>query len=126
MNTAFFCVLIASLLPILWIGVAKLVGGFSLEDNTHPRLSLDNLAGKAQRAKWAHDNSWEAFGPFAAAVIIGSICQVDQGTLNLVASLFILFRIFYGLAYIYDFPTLRSFLWSGGMLCNVVIYYLCL
>lgn len=120
MSLAFWCVFIAGLLPMLWVGYAKFsVRGYN---NHSPRKFLEALTGKAQRAKWAHDNSWEAFAPFAAAVIIASYVGVEQNILDALAICFILCRILYGFAYILDKATIRSLLWFGGFVCVVALY----
>ena len=67
MTTAFWCVLVAALLPICAVGLAKASAGF---DNQAPREWLGRLGGWRARAHAAHLNSFEAFAPFAAAVII--------------------------------------------------------
>ena len=35
---------------------------------------------------------------------------------------FVGFRVAYTLAYIYDKPTLRSLLWSGGVFCVIGLF----
>jgi uncharacterized MAPEG superfamily protein len=35
---------------------------------------------------------------------------------------FIVFRVFYTLAYLHDRPTLRSLLWIGGLLCVIGLF----
>ena len=39
-------------------------------DNRAPRAGIEQLTPRQQRAYWAHLNAFEAFPPFAAAVII--------------------------------------------------------
>lgn len=114
MTIAYWCVLIAALLPYVWVVMAKVSKpGFN---NHQPRIFLDTLDGWGQRANWAQVNSFEAFPAFAAAVIIASqIAVIEQGTLNALAALFIVCRVLYGVFYITDRATLRSLVWFVGV-----------
>lgn len=124
MTFAFLCVLIASFLPIVWAGYAKMTAGFSIKDNESPRSFMESLKGKAQRANWAQQNSWEAFAPFAAAVIIANICQANPQRIDLYAGTFIVARILYGIFYIADLAKLRSTVWMIGITATGGLYYL--
>jgi uncharacterized MAPEG superfamily protein len=124
MTIAYICVLIAGILPLVWVGYAKFACGFKLKDNAAPRDYLETLKGKGQRANWAQQNSWEAFAPFAAAVIIASLCKADPQRIDLYAGTFIVARVLYGFFYIIDQPTLRSLVWMIGMAATYGLYYL--
>ena len=78
MTTAYWCVLIAAYLPIAWTGMAKFGAGGKDFDNAAPRAMLAKLDGWRQRANWAQLNGFEAFPPFAAAVIIAHLLAVPQ------------------------------------------------
>lgn len=119
MTIAFWCVLVASLLPMTWIAYAKLSIGFN---NRSPRADLEKCSGKPLRAKWAHDNSWEALIMFVAAVIIATYVGAEEERIDFLAVTFIGCRILYGFAYIYDKPTCRSIVWFGGLICIVGLY----
>lgn len=124
MTIAFYCVLVASILPIIWVGFAKVKMGFNLKDNHTPRDLLENATGMAKRANWAQANSWEAFAPFAAAVIISHTCLVKQIYIDVAAITFIVARIFYGIFYIYDLAILRSLVWFIGFISTISMYYM--
>ena len=124
MNIAYFCVFIASLLPIAFIGFSKFTGGFKLGNNHDPRRFLNKMEGKQYRAKCAHDNSWEAFAPFAAAVILASISSVEQSLLDKLAIGFIVSRVAFGVSYIFDKPTLRSTFYFLALICVITLFYL--
>ena len=114
MTIAFSCVLIAALLPYIWTGLAKI--SQPNFNNHQPRKFLEKLTGWGQRAKWAQDNSFEAFPAFAAAVIIASyIGKIDPNTLNMLTILFILCRLLHGIFYITNQATLRSIVWLIGI-----------
>ena len=117
MNFAFWCILIAAFLPYLWGTLSKTSGRY---DNAQPRLQ--SKTGWRQRADWAQQNSWEAFAPFAAAVLVAHTAHAAQATTDLLAGLFIVFRIGHGAAYLANRPTLRSLSWLGGILCVIGLF----
>lgn len=119
MTIAYWCVLIAAFLPILYTGIAKFSGkGFN---NRRPRDFQASLTGYRQRAHWAHLNSLEAFPPFAAAVIIAHQIGLDRATLDALAIAFIVARLAYGACYLADWPGLRSLAWVIGTGCWVAM-----
>ena len=83
---------------------------------------LAGLDGWQKRADWAQMNAYEAFPPFAAAVIIAQLAQVGEFTINILAGLFIVFRILHGVFYIRDIGALRSLVWLGGFLCVIGLF----
>lgn len=115
MTTAYWCVLIAALLPILWAGAAK--AGARGYNNARPREFLGALSGWPSRANFAQQNSHEAFPPFAAGVIIAHLCNAPQPTVDALALTFIAARVVYGLCYVADLAGLRSLVWLLGFTC---------
>jgi uncharacterized MAPEG superfamily protein len=122
MTFAYWCVLVAALMPFAWTVSAKGGGRFRNRDNHNPREFLEKLSGWQKRAHWAQLNSFEAFPAFAAAVIIAHIAGAEQGTVNALAAVFILARIAYGLLYITDHARLRSVAWFVGIGCVVGLF----
>jgi uncharacterized MAPEG superfamily protein len=120
MTFAYWCVLLAAFLPLVWVGAAKMGGGDY--DNARPRLFLEHLTGWQQRANWAQKNAYENFPPFAAGVIIAHAVSVNQMTLDALAGAFLTARILHGVAYIYDKATLRSIIWVLGFFCMVGLF----
>ena len=120
MTFAFWCVLLAALLPIIWVGVAKT--GADDYDNRKPRIFLSNLKDWPQRANWAQYNAYEAFPPFAAAVIIAHVVGANQLAVDILAGIFLILRISHGIFYIRDQATLRSASWSLGFLCVIGLF----
>jgi uncharacterized MAPEG superfamily protein len=117
---AYWTILVAALLPYVTVGLAK--GGRSGYDNATPRAWAERLAGWKRRAEWAHRNHFEAFGPFAAAVIVANLAHAAPGRIDLLAGLFIVCRVAYTLAYLADRPTLRSVLWMCGIACVIALF----
>ena len=119
MTTAYWCVLAAALTPYLAVVLAKWRPGF---DNHAPRAWLDWQSGWRQRADWAHRNCFEAFAPFAAAVIIAHLAHAPQPRIDALALTFVAARLAYIALYIADQASLRSLVWSLGMLSVVGLF----
>ena len=120
MTIAYWCVLVAALLPFVFTGIAKFSGpGFN---NARVRDFQAKLEGARARAHWAHLNSFEAFPPFAAGVIIAHQLHVAQGRIDALALTFIAARIVYGAMYIANLPTLRSLVWLIALGCTVALF----
>lgn len=119
MTTAYWMILVAGLLPYWPTGVSKWRRSY---DNAAPRAGIDQLPAKQQRAYWAQLNAFEAFPLFAAAVIIAQLAGAGQQRVDMLAVAFVVFRILYTLAYVYDRPALRSLLWTGGLLCVIGLF----
>lgn len=121
MTTAFWCVLVAGLLPIVWAGVAK-AGGGRRYDNARPREFLAELEGYRQRANWAQQNSYETYPLFVAGVLIASLAGAPQPTVDALAVAFVVARVLYGIFYITDRSTLRSLTWLAAFGCVVGMF----
>jgi uncharacterized MAPEG superfamily protein len=121
MSIAYWCVLIAALLPIVLVSYAKL--GVE-SDNRYPREDYDNLPPAKRRAYAAHQNAYENFPFFAAAVIIATTMGANPGTLNMLAIAYVVIRVIHGLLYINNIPPLRSAAYGLGLIVNIAIFVL--
>jgi uncharacterized MAPEG superfamily protein len=127
MTIANWCVLIACLLPIVAVGLAKSVsirvsrrnGGY---DNNNPRLWALSLTGWQQRAHAAQLNSFEALPLFISAVVLAQQAQVAQARIDTLAVIFILIRVAYLVAYLMNLGLLRTAIWTTGILVCVAIF----
>ncbi|HFC5252995.1 TPA: MAPEG family protein [Neisseria gonorrhoeae] len=123
MTFAYWCILIACLLPLFCAAYAKKAGGFRFKDNHNPRGFLAHTQGAAARAHATQQNGFEAFAPFAAAVLTAHATgNAGQATVNTLAGLFILFRLAFIWCYIADKAALRSLMWAGGFACTVGLF----
>jgi len=120
MTIAFWCVLIAGLMPFVYAGIAK--AGDKTFNNRRPRDWYESVTGYRRRAWWAQQNSLEAFALFAAAVIIAHLSGVSQPTADALAIAFIAFRVAYGICYLADIHLARSLMWLGGLVCCVWLF----
>ena len=120
MSIAYWCILIAAVLPYVWTAVGKsAVRGYDNRDprgwiakQTHPRV---------QRGNAAHLNAFEAFPAFAAAVLMAQFAGVDPGRVSMLAMAFVVFRVLHGLSYLADRDTLRSLSWLLGIVCVLAL-----
>jgi uncharacterized MAPEG superfamily protein len=102
------CLVLAAILiyvPFVVVAIARFQVGY---DQSAPRALFDKLPPYAQRATWAHENSFEAFSLFAPAVLAAYVTG-QNSTLALGAAIaHVVGRLFYSLFYILDVPLLRS------------------
>jgi uncharacterized MAPEG superfamily protein len=120
MTIAYWCVLVAALLPYAATGVAK-VGGERFS-NRYPRRWLEQQQGFRARANAAQANGFEAFPLFAAAVIVAHLSGAPQARIDVLAVLFVLARIAYVVCYVADWHWARSAVWLVGLLAAVAIF----
>ena len=127
-TVAYWCVLIAALLPIVCagiaksgrIGVARSKGGY---DNVNPREWLARQTDWRARANGAQANSFEALPFFIGAVIIAHQLGAPQARLDVLAFLFIVLRLLYIMMYVADLATVRSVLWVMALVANIAILF---
>ena len=118
MSIAYWCILIAAVLPFIWVGFAK--SGAPGYNNKDPRGWIgkqDNY--RVRNAYSAHLNAFEAFPAFAAGVLMAQVAGVDPGQVNLLAMAFVGFRVFHGVFYLASVPLMRSLVWLGGFACAI-------
>ncbi len=120
MAIPYVCILIAALLPYLWTTVAKASG--PRFDNRDPRRWLSKQENpRVHRANNAHLNAFEAFAPFAAAVLMAQWAGVDPQRITWLAVAFIVLRVLHGLLYLANKALARSLVWLLGFLCMLAL-----
>lgn len=124
MAIAYWCILIAALLPYVWVFVAKTSG--ERYNNRNPRAWVAKQEGnyKVQRANAAHLNGFEAFPAFVAGVLMAQLAGVPANLVTPLAIGFVVARVLHGVFYLADMHTLRSLIWLVGMLCAVALMVL--
>ena len=120
MPVAYWCILIAALLPLGLVGYAK----SGSRDNNTPRDSAERLAGAKRRAYAAHQNAFESFPFFAVAVVAALAFGAGTTTLNTWALIYIVSRLVYSWLYIIDRPSLRSAAYGVALIANIAIFVL--
>jgi len=127
-TVAYWCVLMAALLPFACallaksggIGKPPRDGGF---DNGDPRGWLARQTDWQARANAAQANSFEALPLFIGAVIIAHQLGAPQTRLDILAVLFVTLRVIYISMYVAGLPTIRSAIWALALLVNLGILF---
>ena len=118
MSIAYWCVLIAALLPYVWVSFAK--GGAADYNNKDPRgWVAKQQSYRIRNANAAHLNAFEAFPAFVAGVLMAQLAGVPASLVTPLAVAFVVARIFHGWFYLLDMHAMRSLSWLLGMLCAV-------
>ena len=125
---AYWCVLVAALLPIVCAGIAKYglmrmspeKGGY---DNHNPRVWLAQQTDWRGRANAAQANTFEALPFFFATVVIAHQLQASQSRLDLLAIAFVALRIGYIALYVANFANARSAVWALALFVNIGILF---
>ena len=120
MTIAYACLLFMGLFPYVAAGIAK--KGFENYDNSMPRHWLAKQTGFRARANAAQANLFESLPLFFAAVIIASINNAPQTRIDLLALGFVATRIAFLICYLADWPTIRTIVWSIGLICVIAIF----
>jgi uncharacterized MAPEG superfamily protein len=127
-STAFWCVFCAGAIPYLLLFLTGLPARHHASrwgagyDNSDPRKSADRLAGWRRRAHQAQLNSYESFGPFAAAVIIAQVQRGPLMLIDMLAVAYVALRLIYSTFYIADLSSARSTVWAFAMGLILVLF----
>ena len=127
-TVAYWCILVAALLPIVCAGIAKYGmmrtpprdGGY---DNNNPRIWLAQQTDWRARANAAQANTFEALPFFFVAVVIAHQLQAAQTRLDILALMFVVLRIAYITMYAANWASARSLVWALGLLVNIAILF---
>lgn len=127
MSIANTCVLIAAVLPIVTMGLAKGAtagkrrsdGGY---DNNNPRDWAARQEGWKGRAAAAHSNGFEILPIFVFAVLAAQGAGLEQGRTDQLAMAFIAARLAYIAIYLADIAALRSVVWAVGLGVAIAIF----
>lgn len=127
MNTLLICLFIAVILPYLTkipVAIAmQKAGGY---DNHYPRDQQAGLTGFGARAAAAHQNSFESLLIFSTAVLAALATQNQTDLINNMAMLHIAARLVYHVLYLLNMASLRSLVWSVGLVSSLIILGSCL
>ncbi len=101
--------------------MAKLPGGYN---NNDPRTQAQLLDGRGRRAYNAHMNGFEAFAPFAIALLVAAGASSHFQLVCYLGIAFCVFRTIYIFAYLGDNASLRSGMWTMGVLMIAALFVL--
>ncbi len=128
-SLAYWCVLVAALLPLACAGLAR-AGKFGIPrreggyDNESPRVWLARQKDWRARANAAQANSFEALPLFMAAVIIAHQLGAHQARLDILAFLWVVLRILYVMMYVSGFGRARTMVWGAALAVNIGILFI--
>jgi uncharacterized MAPEG superfamily protein len=119
----YLCLLLAAMLiyvprVVVLRAQTKQPGGL---DNNLPRAQQAKLEGLGARANGAHQNSFEAFAPFAAGVLACKAAGVDADEIAFLSMAFVAIRAAYIGLYLSDRASARSLTWLAGLLCTLAL-----
>jgi uncharacterized MAPEG superfamily protein len=109
--------------PFLVVSYARFSIGY---DSSAPRTMFDKLPPYAQRATWAHQNSFETFMVFSIAAMMAYVTGVNSPWAVVAAIAFIVARLLYSIFYILNIPILRSLMFAIGGLGSATLFILSL
>ncbi|MEH1952026.1 MAG: MAPEG family protein [Nostoc sp.] len=107
--------------PFLLVAYAR--GRIGPEMLSTPRALFDKLPPYAQRATWAHQNTFEAFMIFAAAALMAYVTGVNSFTAQVAAIAFVVARLLYSIFYILNIPLLRSLMFGVGSIASATLMF---
>jgi len=84
-------------------------------DYSAPRAMFDKLPAYAQRATWAHQNSFEVFSLFAASALMVLVSGKSSESTTVLILGFLAARLAFSFFYIINVPILRSLMWAVSM-----------
>ncbi len=108
-------------LPFLAVAYNRLQLGY---DQSAPRAMFDKMPPYAQRATWAHENSFEAFMLFSAAALMAYVTGVTSDSAVIAAITFVGARFLYSIFYIVNIPLARSLMFAIGSLSYWTLFVL--
>jgi uncharacterized MAPEG superfamily protein len=125
MTIPLWSLLVASLLPYIWFGVASGLRKqeFGVADNRHPRLQEAQQTDRGARAMGASANAFEALSVFAPAVIVAHLRAAGSPVATVLAIAWLLLRVVHGIAYLGDKPALRTACFALASVCAIALYF---
>ena len=112
---------ILTYLPFLVVGFARAKVGY---DMSAPRAMFDKLPGYAQRATWAHQNSFEGLIIYTASAMMAYVTGVESPWAEKAAIAFLGARLLYSAFYILDIPLARSLMFAIGSTASATLFVL--
>lgn len=127
MTTLILCLLFTVILPYL----VKIPVGYAMQkaggyDNNYPREQQARLEGFGARAVAAHQNCFESLAVFSAAALTAIATNNLNSTIQILAIVYVVSRIFYVFLYWMNLASLRSTVWFIGLISCISILWLCL
>ena len=120
---AYWILLVGALMPFPLVIIAKASRDY---DNTDPRNPAAVNTPLRRSAYGAHQNCLEAFPPLAVAVLLAALRHAPAETVNILAVVWLAFRLVYAACYLTRRGALRSLSWAGATACSLAIFVMAL
>lgn len=117
----YLCVLLAAVAPYALVLSGRIGDRIDIRA---PRASSAMQTGWRQRSYWAHLNAFEAFAPFAAAVLMARLEGVPSWKVANLALAFLAARVLHGGFYLADKGRLRFLAFIAGCACSMAVMIL--
>lgn len=114
-------IVLAAFLPFIAAISAK-AGGKHFS-NHQPREWLAQQTGWRARANAAQANTFEALPFFYAALLYAYFNSSNQELAQILVIVWLLLRLLYLLAYLFDKALLRSLIWFVALVCNISLLF---
>ncbi len=123
MTIPFWCLLVGSLLPLVWafsrLPYLAEVGG---PDTKEPRAQSAKLTGKGGRVVAAQANAWEALAVFTPAVLVNHVAGASADSAAILSCVWVVARVLQGVFYISDLDKGRSAAFLVALLCAIGLF----
>ena len=106
--------------PYLLVATGRFQAGYEMDA---PRGMFDKLPDYAQRATWAHQNSWESFALYVPAALMAFVVGLPAGQVLGTVLVYLAARVGYSLFYVLNVPPLRSLCWAVSIACIASLYF---
>lgn len=114
-------IILAAFLPFIAAITAK-AGGKDFS-NHHPRKWLAQQTGWRARANAAQANTFEALPLFYVGLLYAYITSSNLKLVQTIVVIWLLLRLVYLIAYLFDKALLRSLVWFLALLCNLSLLF---
>ena len=115
-------------LPYMVVATERVKLAQSMEDPMEafgrPRFYTSKLPDYAQRANWAHQNSFESFIIYAPAAVIAYITGQESTAALLTVVAYLIARLLFSVFYILNVAPLRSLMFGIGSISIFSLYFM--
>lgn len=124
MTIAFWCVLVASVMPIAvsWVSGYYRQKQLGVVDNKYPRRQSAALTDAGERAVACQKNCWEALVVFGFAVVVAHLAGLPAEAAATPALIFVAARVVYIASYLANWDILRSLCFLVSYGASVALY----
>ncbi|MEM9152523.1 MAG: MAPEG family protein [Cyanobacteria bacterium P01_F01_bin.3] len=95
-----------------------------MEAFSRPRFYSDKLPAYAQRANWAHQNSFESLMLYAPAAVSAYITGQESESALYAVVAYLIARLLFSVFYILNVPPLRSLMFGIGSISIFSLYFM--